>query len=199
MRRQSSSTGTSRKCSSTPTPRPRATYRTWSRSVRAASPKSRTTLRPRHTISCASFHSSWFTFAWVVVAQGVGPRAHSQSSFVSRTAPRSAASCFASVVLPAPGNPQVSISRAALTCLVHHAPLASDPPEAERAEVPFRSTRGGDLEPSGVLALRRKSSPRRDSHRNVGGSGRGACAGRRRNDAVALAIWWDSIGGRLVA
>lgn len=33
-----------------------------------------------------------------------------------------------------------------------------------------------------LLALRRKSGPRRDSHRTVSGSGRGACAGRRRLD-----------------
>ena len=41
----------------------------------------------------------------------------SHSSFVRRTAFRSAASCLASAVLPDPGNPQVRISRASLTSL----------------------------------------------------------------------------------
>ena len=56
-----------------------------------------------------------FTFSWVVVSQGVEPRAQSQSSFVRRTALRSAASCLASVVLPAPGNPQASMSASVAT------------------------------------------------------------------------------------
>ena len=56
-----------------------------------------------------------FTFSRVGVSHGVEPRAQSHSSFVRRTALRSAASCLASVVLPAPGNPQVRISRASLT------------------------------------------------------------------------------------
>ena len=41
----------------------------------------------------------------------------SHSSCVRRKALRSAASCLASVVLPAAGNPQVRISRAALTTI----------------------------------------------------------------------------------
>ena len=41
----------------------------------------------------------------------------SHSSCVRRKALRSAASCLASLVLPAPGNPQVRISRASLMCL----------------------------------------------------------------------------------
>ena len=43
------------------------------------------------------------------------PSAHIHSSFVRRRASRSAASCVASVVLPAPGNPQVRMSRAWFT------------------------------------------------------------------------------------
>jgi hypothetical protein len=43
---------------------------------------------------------------------------------VRRTALRSAARCVASAVLPAPGNPQVSISRASLTSLSPAAPQA---------------------------------------------------------------------------
>ena len=50
-----------------------------------------------------------------VASQGLAPRAQSHSSFVRRTALRSAASCLASVVFPAPGNPQVRISRASRT------------------------------------------------------------------------------------
>jgi hypothetical protein len=42
----------------------------------------------------------------------------SHSSFVRRTAPRCAASCLASVVLPAPGNPQMRISRASVTASI---------------------------------------------------------------------------------
>ena len=38
-------------------------------------------------------------------SQGLEPRAQSHSSFVRRTALRSAASCLASAVFPAPGQP----------------------------------------------------------------------------------------------
>ena len=56
-------------------------------------------------------------------------------------------------------------------------------PTPLRQGMPFQSTRGGALEPGGAARSPTQIKPRRDSHRNVGGSGRGACAGRRRNDA----------------
>ena len=62
-------------------------------------------------VARARFPSS----GWVDASHGVEPMAHSHSSFVRRTARRSSASCRASVVLPAPGKPQVRISRASLT------------------------------------------------------------------------------------
>jgi len=64
------------------------------------------------------------TFSRADVSQGLEPRAESHSSFVRRTALRSAARCVASAVLPAPGNPQVRISRASLTSLSPAAPQA---------------------------------------------------------------------------
>ena len=66
-------------------------------------------------MSCAKRQSFCSTFSRVDSSHGLAPSAHSHSSFVRRTAFRSAASCCANVVLPAPGNPQVRINRAALT------------------------------------------------------------------------------------
>ena len=78
-------------------------------------PKSRTMLRPRRRISWARRQSSCSILSRATSSQAVVPRAQSHSSVVRRTARRSSASCLASVVLPAPGNPQVSISRTSLT------------------------------------------------------------------------------------
>src|SRR5690606_21136813 len=51
-------------------------------------------------------------FSPTSLSQGLEPRADATHPFVRRTAPRSTASSFASVVFPAAGNPQVRISRA---------------------------------------------------------------------------------------
>ena len=84
-------------------------------STLAHSPKSSTTLTPRPRISWARRQSSCSTLRLVDASQGLAWRAQSHSSLVRRTVFRSAASCLASWVFPAPGNPHVSSNRVSLT------------------------------------------------------------------------------------
>ena len=115
IRRQSSSSGGSRKTSSAWAPSVLASSRNRSRSSRPHVPHSMITTLPARSRSRASSHCRRSTRSRSCSSHRLMSRASSQSSGHSRMPVRSAARLRAIVVLPAPGRPQTMINTGSVT------------------------------------------------------------------------------------